>query len=153
MTESLRFEQVGRRLEPRFDAGDVAERGAHQLVGAFRVIGGLTAAEHVGRESGVAELGQLGGTAADIVVEAPPFVNHDNAGAVGRRRNGKVALEAGAPGLVAYVLGLDRHGILLLYIFRGRGPGVRDQGWWPSPAAKTQIKFPSSRGTRELHHP
>lgn len=110
---------IGLRLPlQQFQAGEEARlggvgipgRGLHEGHRVLRVLGVLAFAVHVDGQGAVAEFGEVAGAALGIVVEPPPFVDHDDPRADPRLAVvvGEIADHARAVGApVGHLAGLD----------------------------------------------
>lgn len=110
---------IGLRLPlQQFQAGEEARlggvgipgRGLHEGHRVLRVLGVLAFAVHVDGQGAVAEFGEVAGAALGVVVEPPPFVDHDDPRADPRLAVvvGEIADHARAVGApVRHLAGLD----------------------------------------------
>ncbi len=108
----IRLDQVvGRHEALLADPGLAAHRRGPRP-GLLGVLGRLALAVHVEREGDVALLGQRLGAFFRVVVQAPPFVHHDDRRplALGGIVVGEKADQRRVAGLVLHRFGLDRRG-------------------------------------------
>ena len=73
-----------RGLEARLHHLGVLHHATRERAGVLRVVGGLGVAEHVGNEGGVALLRELLRLGVGVRGDSPPFMDHDDAGPLGR---------------------------------------------------------------------
>ncbi len=77
----MAFKNVLGFQEARLDLLGVLGGLFHELLGVGGMVGDLAGAVHVERHGGIAHPGELFRAAAGIVVMAPPFMDHQHAGA------------------------------------------------------------------------
>ena len=79
------FQLLQRRVEPRREHRRILRHLAHERLRLLRMRRHLALAEHVQREADVARLGETPRLVPRVLVVAPPFVNHQHAGALAPR--------------------------------------------------------------------